>query len=176
MGQSVDTTIQFSGLKPGIYTYTYTLDDGFFSEYKNEKILGGNVVFDVKLERKERMMLFHFDYTGMVLTTCDRCLGELEWPVEGEQTLCVKVSDTEESDDENVVILPEKAYEIDLSQWMYEYVAVSMPIQCIHPDDENGETTCDPEMTQYLRAAGTDEREHEPETDPRWDALKQLRD
>ena len=177
---NVDTEIQFSGLKSGIYHYEYTLDDSFFSEYKNEKILGGKVFFDVKLEKKERLMLFYFSYSGEVRTTCDRCLDEMEWPVEGEETLCVKLSDTETSDDEDVVILPESAYKIDLAQWMYEYVAVSMPIQCMHPDDADGNSTCNPEMMQYI-SEETDALEDEgapaesDEIDPRWEALLKLK-
>ncbi len=176
MEHSVDTTIQFSGLKPGNYKYQYTLDDSFFSDYKNEKILGGEVVFDVEFEKNERMMMLYFDYSGKVLTTCDRCLGEMEWPINGKQVLCVKISDNETSDNEDVVILPESAYKIDLAQWMYEYIVISLPIQCIHPDDKNGNSTCDPEMTKYLSDA--DERTEtsdETASDPRWDALKKLK-
>lgn len=188
---NVNTEIQFSGLKSGIYHYDYTLDDSFFSEFKNEKILGGKVFFDVKLEKKERLMLFFFAYNGKVRTECDRCLGEMEWPIEGEETICVKLSDTETSDDENVVILPESAYKIDLAQWMYEFVAVAMPIQCVHPDDADGNPTCDPEMLKYIsdEIEPEDEDENEPfdendeneeneesrEIDPRWEALMKLR-
>ena len=177
MEHKVDTTIQFSGLKSGVYHYDYTLDDSFFSDYKNEKILSAKVVFDVKMEKSERMLVFHFTFSGEVRTTCDRCLGEMPWPVEGEQTLYVKFSDTEQSDDEDVAILPESAYKIDLAQWMYEYVAIEMPIQCVHPDDENGEPTCDPEMLKYLTEEQEESGHEESETtnDPRWDALKKLK-
>lgn len=174
MEDRIDTTIQFSGLKSGVYNYDYTLDDSFFSSYKNEKILGGRVVFEVKMEKNDRLMMFFFKYTGTVKTTCDRCLEDLQWPVQGEQTLCVKLSDDESSDDENVAILPESAFKIDLAQWMYEYVAVAMPIQCLHPDDADGRPTCNPEMMEYLNAAG-DEQDGEHDSDPRWEALKQLR-
>lgn len=176
MERNIDTTVQFSGLKSGVYHYDYTLDDSFFSEYKNEKILGCKVVFNVKLEKKERLMLFHFTFSGEVRTTCDRCLGEMELPVSGEETLCVKFSDTEHSDDEDVVILPEKEYKIDLAQWMYEYVAVALPMQCIHPDNADGTPGCDPEMMKYL-TEDTDgnEQSSEEETDPRWNALKELK-
>lgn len=183
---NVNTEIQFSGLKSGIYHYDYTLDDSFFSEFKNEKILGGKVFFDVKLEKNERVMLFFFAYSGKVRTTCDRCLEELEWPVEGEETICVKLSDTETSDDENVVILPESAYKIDLAQLMYEFVAVAMPIQCVHPDDAEGNSTCNPEMLKYISEEQSREddetelRNEETETrqeeiDPRWEALLKLK-
>lgn len=177
MEQSVDTTIQFSGLKSGVYHYDYTLDNSFFSEYKNEKILDANVVFDVKLEKSERMMMFYFAYSGEVTTMCDRCLGEMQLPIEGEQTLCVKFSDNEQSDNEDVIILHENEYKIDLAQWMYEYVAVSIPIQCVHPDDADGNPTCDPEMLKYIseESNGEPTPTDEEAIDPRWEALKQLK-
>ena len=173
MEHNVDTEIQFSGLKSGTYSYDFTLDNSFFSDYKNEKILGGKVLFNVRLEKKERLMMFFFTWSGSVLTTCDRCLQEMQWPVEGEESLCVKFSDDETSDDENVVFLPEKECKIDLAQWMYEYVAVQMPIQCIHPDDEDGQPTCDPEMMAYINASEPAE-EASDEIDPRWEALREL--
>ncbi len=176
MIHDADTEIQFSGLKSGIYHYDYTLNDSFFSEYKNEKILGGEIHFDVKLEKKERLMIFYFTYSGKVRMACDRCLGEMEMPVAGEETLFVKFSDTEHTDDENVVILSESEYKIDLAQWMYEYVAVSLPIQCVHPDNADGSSGCDPEMIKYL----TEEKQEtatsgEEQIDPRWAALLELK-
>ena len=176
MYQKIDTVIQFSGLKPGCYEYEYELDDGFFERFENEEISKGKVNFHVILERRERLLLLKFAFHGTLQTTCDRCLGEMEVPVEGEETLCVKFSDTETSEDADVLYLPEDAYQIDLAQWMYEYVAVAMPMQKHHPDGE-----CDPEMMKYIsdeRGETGDEslevRDESVETDARWDALKQL--
>lgn len=176
MKAKYDTTIQFSGLKSGKYEFEYVLDGGFFKGFENEELQDGKVDFAVNLEKKERLLMIKFTWKGTVKSICDRCLGELEVPVEGEQTLCVKFSDTDTSEDENVVYLPEDAYQIDLAQWMYEFVAVSMPMQRVHPEGE-----CDPEMLKYI-SEEADEQENEDEvrenkngeTDPRWDALKQL--
>ncbi|MBQ6068988.1 MAG: DUF177 domain-containing protein [Bacteroidales bacterium] len=181
MRSKIDTIVQFSGLKLGRYEYGYVLDKTFFEGYENEELREGKVDFAVVLERKERMLMFTFTFRGVVKTTCDRCLGEMDVPVEGVEHLCVKFSDTETSEDENVVYLPEGAYQIDLAQWMYEYVAVRMPIQKVHAEGE-----CDPEMLQYIADGVTDYGESdgrdvegahdERENDPRWDALKQLLD
>ena len=175
MKPNIDTIVHFSGLKPGRYVYDYALDNSFFKTFENEELKDGNVDFEVHLERKERMLLFTFSFHGTVKTTCDRCLGEMEIPVEGEETLCVKFSDTETSDDENVAILPESAFQIDLAQWMYEYVAVRLPMQHVHPEGE-----CDPEMLKFISdesGEGDPDEENQPSTgeiDPRWEALKQL--
>lgn len=178
MRPKVDTVVQFSGLSTGKYEYSYVLDNTFFEGYENEDLREGKVDFEVVLERRERLLMFTFFFKGEVTTTCDRCLGEMSVPLEGEEHLCVKFSDTETSDDENVVYLPESAYQIDLAQWMYEYVAVRMPMQHVHPEGE-----CDPVMLQFI-TDGAAEREGEDdvrelgegESDPRWDALKQLLD
>lgn len=169
------TIVQFSGLKSGRYEYGYVLDNTFFERYENEELRDGKVIFHVILERRERMLLFTFTFEGTVKSICDRCLGEIEVPVKGEETLCVKFSDTEESDDENVVFLPENAYQIDLAQWMYEYVAVSMPMQRLHPEGQ-----CDEEMLKYIseereESDDTEIRELEDgEVDSRWAVLKNL--
>lgn len=179
MNARIDTTIQFSGLKSGKYEYQYVLDSNFFRTFENEELSDGKVDFAVILEKSERHLMIYFSFSGTILSTCDRCLGELEIPVKGEQTLCVKFSDTESSEDEDVVFLPEEAYQIDLAQWMYEYVVISLPMVKVHPEGE-----CDAEMLQYI-CEETEEPEGEEdivrvlpegETDPRWDALKQLID
>ncbi len=168
MGQNDDMTIRFSGLKPGSYNYSFTLTDEFFEECKNEEIEGGKVEIEVKIERLEHMMMLNFSLSGEVATPCDRCLGRVMVPIEGEEHLCVRFSDTETCEDEDVVVLPEKAFEIDLKQWLYEYVAVRIPMQHTHPDGE-----CDPEMTKFIKEE--DEERTEEEMDPRWEALKKLK-
>jgi len=172
MKPEVDTVVQFSGLKPGRYEYEYKLGNTFFEAFENEEIREGEVNFKVVLERQERMLFFTFSFKGEVKSVCDRCLGDISVPVEGEETLCVKFSDTETTDDDDVVFLPENAYKIDLAQWMYEYVVVSMPMQHVHPEGE-----CDSEMLKFISDERIDDEEtseEQAETDPRWDALKNL--
>ena len=172
MRSEVDTVVQFSSLKPGRYEYEFVLGDTFFEAFENDELREGKVDFEVILEKHEHMLLFNFSFKGKVKSTCDRCLGELEVPVEGEEKLCVKFSDTETCDDDDVVILPESAFKIDLAQWMYEYVVVSLPMQKVHPEGE-----CDAEMLKYIteeREEETEPAEGDGETDPRWAALKEL--
>ncbi len=169
MGQKRDTIVQFSGLKSGRYTYDFTLGGDFFDEYKNEEIAGGEVRFDVTLDKKERTLLFNFHFEGTLVTMCDRCLGQMTVPVKGDDTLCVKFSDEEQSDNEDVAILPENASEIDLAQYMYEYVAVSLPMQHVHAEGE-----CDPSVTSYI--TDSEQPDSGDETDPRWDALLKIKE
>ncbi len=155
MSQKDDMIIRFSGLKPGVYNYGFDLADEFFEEYENDEIAGGKVKIDVVMERMEHMLMFTFRLNGEVTTFCDRCLGKMNVPVDGEEHLCVRFSDTE------------TAVEMDLAQWLYEYVAVRIPMQHIHPDGD-----CDPEVTKFIV---DEEQKNEDEIDPRWEALKKLK-
>lgn len=165
--QKNDTVIQFSGLKSGKYSYHYTLDDEFFSRFENDEITKSSVDFQVNLEKTERTMLFSFTFEGIVTTSCDRCLDPLDVSVSGSQTLCVNISDSEQTDEEDVVILPENAFKIDLAQWMYEYVVIAMPMQKVHAENE-----CNQEMLKYLK---NEDGHQSSDFDPRWDELLKLK-
>ena len=168
MSRNDDTTVRFSGLKSGRYSYDFELGKDFFERYENEELCDGKVKIAAVLEKTERVMMFEFELSGEVTTTCDRCLGEVKIPIEGHESLNVRMSDTETSDDENVAILPEGAFEIDLAQWLYEYVAVRIPMQHVHPEGE-----CDSEVTRYITES--EGEKVEDEVDPRWEALKKLK-
>ena len=170
-----DLVVRFSGLKLGSYDFKFELDDDFFSGYGNENLQKGKVVFNVLLEKKEKMMKFEADFSGTLNSFCDRCLKPLDIPISGHETLYVEFSDEpQESDDDNIIILPQSEYEIDLSQFLYECVATAVPMRNVHPDDENGNPTCDAEMLKYI---STEEESQDAEavSNPIWDKLKELK-
>lgn len=184
MKPKIDTEIEFSGLESGIYSFDFDLGRDFFKPYENDKLSAGEVTFHVKMEKTEHLMMLYLSFSGEVETVCDRCLGPLTLPVSGEETVNVKFSDTAVSESYDEIVLPTTAYKIDLAQQFYEMVAVSLPLQCVHPDTADGQSGCDPEMLKYLDADsesdGTGEADwedhDEDETDPRWAALQALRD
>ena len=67
--------------------------------------------------------------SGSVTVACDRCLEDLELPV---------VTSFEES------YVPDGA-ELDLSQDVYDYVCISLPLKRVHPDQG-----CNQETVGYL--------------------------
>lgn len=174
MTEKIDTKIQFSGLKSGKYTYDFTLNKIFFASFENESLEDGEVNFSVVMEKADHLLTFDFSFAGFVRSICDRCLQSLEIPIEGHERLFVKFSDTETSDDENIIVVPENEYQIDLAHIMYEYVATALPIQHIHPDDENGQSTCDSEMLSLLEKMQQKDN-NDNEIDPRWEKLKELK-
>jgi uncharacterized protein len=123
------------------------------------------------------MMVLHFDISGTVKADCDRCTEEFDLPIEGKYKLIVKVGGHLTGDeDDDIITVPANEHELDLSQHIYEYIALSLPIKRVHPDNEQGESTCNEEILEKLSLFLTEEEkeeENEP-TDPRWDNLKNI--
>jgi uncharacterized metal-binding protein YceD (DUF177 family) len=89
-----------------------------------------------------------------------------------ENRLLVKFGKDYDVNDPELFTIPADEKELDLKQYLYESILLSLPIQRIHPDDNKGEITCDREMLNKLKEHLVDEERGE--TDPRWEELKKL--
>lgn len=161
--------IQFSGLKPGLHEYEFDIVDMFFERFNIEDVTGGNLHVNFLLSKRENMMDFTFKFDGKLHSSCDRCLESMDIPVQTEKELIVKFSDaTDESNDE-LVVLGFDAYQIDIAPYLYEFIALELPLRKVH--DEND---CNPEVIDRLHPENNESAE-EDETPSVWDKLKKLK-
>lgn len=167
--------IPFVGLKIGFHDFSFEVRDSFFEALDYSIIEKGNVKVDLKLEKKETMLIGEFLIDGKVLTACDRCSDEVEVPVKGNFRLIYKFGE-EDSEDETLIVLPPDSYELDFSQNIYELITVSLPTRLVHQVGE-----CNEEMIALLEkysGAPSVEKEggddDDDDVDPMWSALKNL--
>ncbi len=163
--------IQFSGLKPGTYSFDFDLDQSFFEHYRINDVTGSKVIVHIDMEKEDRMIVFRFDIRGSVDVFCDRCGDPLTVKIEGQQSLVVKLSDHNEEESEDVQIVKESESRFDLSQFIYEYVSLMLPVYRVHGVDSKGKTLCDPDILKRLEEL---KESHAP--DPRWEVLNKLRE
>lgn len=114
-------------------------------------------------------MSFLFHFNGSVKLMCDRCLEDYDQPVEGNFRLIVKYGEEFQEISDEIIEIPFTEHRIDLSQYIYEYIQLMLPMKHVHPDDELGNSTCKSEMLEKLNELS------KPATDPRWDALLKLK-
>ena len=90
--------------------------------------------------------------------------------IKGDLTVYFVFGD-EESEDENLIVIPRESYEIDVQQSMYEMIMLALPARSAHKKNE-----CNEEMVQLLQkyTSNQDSKEKEENIDPRWEALKNL--
>ncbi|TXI87745.1 MAG: DUF177 domain-containing protein [Crocinitomicaceae bacterium] len=140
-----DFIIPFIGMKTGTYTFEYKVNDTFFESMEYSLIHKGDLNVTLEFEKKENMMTAHFWAEGMVSTNCDRCDTPMELAISGEFKLIYKFG-LEESEDESLVVLHPEAYELDVSEAIYELAIVSLPARMVHPAGE-----CDEEMWKLIQ-------------------------
>ena len=152
-------SIVFKGLKTGRYHYDFQVDGEFFRAFEGSEIKDGDCCADVDMYRTESALTFDVEIRGAVTVECDRCLEDCSLPVDYSGELVVKFSDeTDEYDGEVMWISPGES-EVNLAQYIYESVELSLPYQRVHPEDEEGRPTCDEDMLGRFRIVSEEEFE-----------------
>ena len=165
-------TIPFVGLKLGKHQFEYDIDNEFF-EY--DDLNSSNVKIDLLLEKKTTMMELTFKASGSVNVNCDLTNEPYDQPIDGSLFLVIKFGEEFNDENEDLLILPHGEYEVNVQQYIYELIVLSIPLKRVHPGVEDG--TLDSEVLDKLEELSINNNEKkndEDEIDPRWDKLKNL--
>ena len=167
--------IPLNGLAAGITEFSWQAGKEFFDSFENSEILDAHLDADVRVEKSGRYIGVDCDVRGQVTVECDRCLEELEMPVDLDILLSVKFGDAESSDEtqegeRDVIFLPVDNTELDMKQVVYDYVCLSLPLQRVHEEGE-----CNPDAVKYLEEQEVKEVSEEADKNP-FAALKGLFD
>ena len=144
--------IAWKGLKNGTYRFDFKVDNALFEAYGSTDIKDGDLSVGVTLERGESMLSLQTVIRGTVTVACDRCLEDCRLPVAFDGTLLVRFSDEVADYDGEVMWLLPMEDEIDLKQYIYESIVLSLPYQRVHPEGE-----CNPEMLERFRIVSDSE-------------------
>lgn len=161
--------IPFVGLKNGKHEFSFTINKAFLEQFEYSIIEDANLSVDIVFQKKETLFELDFHLKGILISDCDRCAEALEIDVEGDQHLIVKFGDEEFNDNDEIMIIPNGAYELDLTDLVYEYATVLMPSKKVHERIED----CNPAVIQKLEELAN--KKETQESDPRWDALSKLK-
>lgn len=165
--------IVFSGLKLGEHEFTYKLTHEFFEEYGFEEFLDSALTVHVNMKKSNTMLEFSFDLKGEIEVECDLTLQPFWMTVSNQFELVVKFGEEFNDDDDEILILPHGAYEVNIAQYVFELAALSAPTKRIHPDaiQEEDDDLDEPEDDELDTSNHEDE---DSEIDPRWNKLKDL--
>ncbi|NLA50485.1 MAG: DUF177 domain-containing protein [Bacteroidales bacterium] len=163
--------IPISGMNEDSRCFDFEIGNDFFAQFEGAEISEGKLKVLVKANKGPA----HIDLTilidGAVNISCDRCLGIFPFPLNCTNSLLVKFGKQHDESDPDIIIVSEEENELNLVQYFYEYIILALPIQRIHPTDENGNNTCDPEMISRLNRHL---KNNNTGTDPRWDELRKI--
>ncbi len=164
--------IDFKGLTEDSIVREYSLGDEFFAALDGSQLEHGSLHVSVSIRKMAGFYELSFHTEGIVTVTCDRCLEDMEQPIDTDNRMMVKLGDTYSEDDDTVTVCEQEAV-LDLSWFIYEFIMLAIPIKHVHAPGK-----CNSAMTQKLdelSGAVRSGKEEAEAIDPRWEKLKNLK-
>ncbi len=170
-------TIKYDELGNGLQTISFPITSDFFESLGGGEILSGDCTATLEINRVHSTLQMNVGIEGSVMVECDRCLEEVEIAVKYNGTLVVKFSSEVENieyildnKNEDTIIANPLVGELDLREYLYDSIILSLPLQRSHPlDAEEGEG-CNPEMLSRFGVLDLSTNEwDDDEDDDEWD-------
>ena len=164
--------IDLKGLTAEVTTLDFDLDNAFFDALDETEVESGSLHVSLSIRKASGFFELLFHTVGTIDIVCDRCLDLMEQPIETDNRLVVKFGSTG-SEDDDTVIVDENEGILDTSWFIYEFIALAIPIQHVHAPGK-----CNPAMTKALEELSADrsgDEESSQAIDPRWEKLKDLK-
>ena len=163
--------IEFSGLKNGKHEFRFEIDKKFFQLFDTEQeFTEPKIVADILMDKHTTFLELWIKTSGTVNLVCDITNKNFDYPIEHEIEVLVNFG--EEFDDRNVdvITIPRTDHAFNASQFIYEDVMLSIPMKKVSPD------ISDEDLEILERFSPQEEIVEEIISDPRWEALKKLKD
>ena len=148
--------IAFVGLKTGIHEFEYEIDDHFFIAYQEQDFKKCTALVKLALDKKSGFMLLKFEVGGKLEAPCDRCGNDLRLELWDEFNIVVKMVDNPEimndqEEDPDVYYISKGESHLHISDWIYEFINLSIPMQRMCSEDQMGGPYCNKEVLEMLK-------------------------
>lgn len=142
--------IEIFRLKNGKQSFEYELNDTFFALIEGSFLEKGKLKVTVMLDKSERLILSEFAIKGTVELICDRSLEPYDFEIDSHENLVFKFGEEFEEVSEDVIIIPRDLQKLNLAQYIYEFIGLSIPMKKIHPKYQENEDEEDDEAETKL--------------------------
>ena len=176
MKNTKEYLIPFIGLKLGKHHFEYQISNAFFEIFDYDEFQNSDIKVNVVLEKKSTLLELSFKHKGVVNVPCDLTSEDFDLPIKGQMKLIVSFGEEFNNENEELLILPHGEFEMDIAQYIYEMIVLSVPLRRVHPGVKDGSLKTEA-LTKLNELTVKEEKEEIKEKeniDPRWDKLKQL--
>lgn len=169
--------IPLSGLKQGRHQFLYDIDKMFFTYFDYDEFWDAILKLDVELIKSSTSLALKLHVEGEIGVQCYVTNESYMQPIKDTYEFVVRYGDEYNDEQENILIIPHGSIEVDIKQYVYETILLSVPARLVHPGLEDGSLQSDiKDILDDLRvdAPSEDEEDFDDDIDPRWDELKKL--
>ena len=186
MGKLSTYKVELKNMLEDVRRYEYVLDNDFFVSIDAPEIQKGKLHVDLTVKKSMGVFVLTFHTEGSVVVPCDRCLDDMDILVNTDDELKVKLG-AAFSDEDDIVVVPEEDGYINVAWFMYEFIALSLPMKHVHAPGKCNKAMMGA-LSKHLRSSADeesyvseleeeeDDTDVEREIDPRWNELKKILD
>ena len=170
-------SIAFPGLKLGKHEFKFEVNQEFINLFDFEQeFFNPNINVDVLLDKHSTFLEFWITISGTIQLICDISSEEFPHPIEHQMKILVKFGEEYDDSNEEVITIPQHNSDFNISQLIYEGIVLSVPMKKVSPSlEENDEYQQLLEKYSPKDVELNEETEDEEIVDPRWEALKKLK-
>jgi uncharacterized protein len=176
-------SVNIVGLSNTKHHFDYEIGDAFFSEFGTDPDLvsQGRFHADVTLDKHETFIAAEFVVKGAATLVCDRSLESFEYPIDNSHAIVFKFGDRDEEMSDEIIMIHRDTATLDLGHYLYEIIALAIPMKKLHPKyqadeaEDDGEEDAEGKIVYTSEPSGDDDDGDDDATDPRWDILKKLK-
>lgn len=172
-------SLNVARMKPGKNEEDFHIGPEFFDHFEVSPVKTGVVDAHLKMHKYGTHVDVVFQMRGWIELNCDRCGEPYEHEFEIEERIIYSFDSDMDFEGYEVMYVNSGEDKLDISQELYDFVQISIPLRKVPDTDVH---LCAPDV---LKALGLNERgevkkikqeKEEEEIDPRWAALKKLKD
>lgn len=179
--------INIVGLSNKVHQFHYEIGRSLFEEYGTDIVSDGVFVVDVSLDKRETFLEADFRISGTARLICDRSLEPFDFLINTRRKVVFKYGDQDEEITDEIMIIQRDTAWIELGQYLYEFIALAIPLKKLHPRFQESVEDDDSEGRIVYTSGGADDSEGDDQEsgnnkeggdddiDPRWNALKKLK-
>jgi len=166
--------VSFSGLKNGKHEFKFEIDKTFFQLFDTEQeFTNPKIEVSVLLDKHTTFLEFEIKIKGLVELVCDITNEDFNYPIENEIKILVNFGEEYDDSNEEVITISTGEHAFNVAHLIYENVMLSIPMKKISPNVSDEDIQI---LDQFSPKDIEEAEEEEHESDPRWEALRKLRD
>lgn len=131
----------------GSKSFDFVIGKEFFEAFDNEEITAAELALTLNVTKEAADYALHFQLRGYLVLPCVRCWDDMKFPMDIQGDLVLRRGGEEEEtpDGREIALIDAAQKEYDASQWVYDAICLSVPMQHCHPEGE-----CNPLASTYL--------------------------
>jgi uncharacterized protein len=142
--------IPLRSLFNGLHTFHWVLNKDFFKHFEASPIEECQFEVDALFDKQDDLTTVELKIKGSYRSSCDRCLAEIDIPVQKSHPFYIKTGHGVSEDPDLVLIAPE-ASELKMAEILYDYVCLSRPLVQVMDCSKSTNPPCNLEILNRIQ-------------------------